>query len=223
MPGRWPRRSRSPPRAWPRSPPPSPRSRSCCSGSGRASRWSPPELRATLRAAGIAHRGDGHRRRLPDLQPAGQRGPPRRRRPDRALRRAPWGARKGKGRKPACAPLRYRRRTLWLLAVLELGLEVLPGEHLELPVVAALGRPSRDVGAAVAAAVVGARGDREVASLQYPRPAPGARKRTGPFRSRVRRVQKMPEIERVKPATRSGAASSNSRLTLLALLITRVR
>jgi hypothetical protein len=49
-------------------------------------------------------------------------------------------------------------------------------------------------------------------------------RRPAGFPDRVQlRVQNMPEIERVRPATRSGAASSNSRLALLALLMTRVR
>jgi hypothetical protein len=55
-----------------------------------------------------------------------------------------------------------------LLAVLELGFEILPGKDLQLPVVAVLGRPGHHVGAGKAGTVVGACGDGEVAAFDHP-------------------------------------------------------
>jgi hypothetical protein len=56
-----------------------------------------------------------------------------------------------------------------LLAVLEPGLEILPGEDLQLPVVAAaLRNPGQHVGAGIAGAVIGPRGDGEVAAFDHP-------------------------------------------------------
>ena len=55
-----------------------------------------------------------------------------------------------------------------LLAVLGAGLDVLPGQDLQLPAAAVLGRPGRHVRAGMAGAIVAAGGDGEVAAFHHP-------------------------------------------------------